>query len=969
MRISSINNFHINNKKTNNKYEHKKAATDSINSNDLHLPFYNDFALSFKARLNRTPENFYDQKFNIDNMPATVRKYLFEDFDERHHMPPAQLQREAFEYLKIADSVQDIKDMYPDEPLFAHLKEVKDTKPSQGILLLLKWDAQTSQTPLFKDSRNKDLTTYLLKKVYLEGKTIEELNNDFDKDATDAIKRELGVKDKQYFSQTNIHTLGIRYPKLPYYNSFLATRNDKEYIPPVRKQSAPPSDETREKLSAAMTKWWAGLNETERSEQIQKMLNGKEMSSSIFSKYQGQIMTIAAAQMGFSEKLSDIFAEKYADEDFTIDFPTFSEQQREIMLEFWNKDPEFRTKYSQALQDTISEFETAYYSDDKTQLELLLNKALDLKAKVLNKARDKHYSKREMQKLAAPAQPQQPEKAQEPEVTAKNVNQLFRQQEYEAMKFFTDDFKKEMMEFLMKNVSSKEKQQLVMLNRDNAQELLKMNDEEFAALQEKMADKTEYLNAEFNLSHTLIAKTNDFVLNKLMYELSRDPEAFICERADAVNGINLHNLEEKVLAQKAAMNKEMKNLLKDQSKFKSAFLANRLSGLNQKNKAIADFMGTNFLKLTGEKIAGGFKYYSGIDKNMLANMQGNLIAHGMDVNKINNFLVKNYATISFITDKTNNSAAREAALEHLIVDYTLYVLSLQKQNQPKSANFNNSDAEVKRDLSLDKNYDIDFTSLYSLKHGFKQYLHKSTTKYWVAAAENQFLKHADEYKHLNQEAIATILVVKLDKFKAALKNNTAADKRKDKNFANILMNILYDDFALKLPKTANANNAALNYVLYELTQNPKALTLQAINAGDFIKNHHMERKIQERQNLISQKYNEYIKPLSQEDIENFYESEFKPVLFDVLDSDKEYDATYNPENFEKAQKFIFNAYYTSKDKTTAMIKKFITDNSAFIKLMQEDAIPEEEKENILEKMAVNYVCSVAKDINNPEALS
>ena len=150
-----------------NLKQHKKdnnfPSTNTIQQGHLPLFAYKDYNLSFKARLNRTPENFYEQKFNIDNMPATVKKYLLEDFEERHHMPPAQLQREAFEYLKLADSVQDVKDMYPDEPLFAKLKEAKDTKPSSGILLLLKWDAQTSNTPVFKDSTNKELTTYLLK--------------------------------------------------------------------------------------------------------------------------------------------------------------------------------------------------------------------------------------------------------------------------------------------------------------------------------------------------------------------------------------------------------------------------------------------------------------------------------------------------------------------------------------------------------------------------------------------------------------------------------------------------------------------------------------------------------------------------------------------------------------------------------------------------------------------------------------
>ena len=158
MHIRPINIF--NQSRNQNSVPKNNQASQTIPVNiSLLAPAYWDYNINFKARLNRTPENFYDQKFNIDNMPDTVKKYLFEDFEERRHMPPAQLQREAFEYLKLADSVQDIKDTYPDEPLFAHLKEASDTKPSQGTLLLLKWDAQTSQTPIFKDKNNKSLTT------------------------------------------------------------------------------------------------------------------------------------------------------------------------------------------------------------------------------------------------------------------------------------------------------------------------------------------------------------------------------------------------------------------------------------------------------------------------------------------------------------------------------------------------------------------------------------------------------------------------------------------------------------------------------------------------------------------------------------------------------------------------------------------------------------------------------------------
>ena len=228
------------------------------------------------------------------------------------------------------------------------------------------------------------------------------------------------------------------------------------------------------------------------------------------------------------------------------------------------------------------------------------------------------------------------------------------------------------------------------------------------------------------------------------------------------------------------------------------------------------------------------------------------------------------------------------------------------------------------------------------------------------------MEYADSYEHLHQEAIATSLVLKLDKFKSKLKNNSAADKRKDQIFANTLINLMYDNFAQKYPQTANANNAALNYVLYELTQKPKALTLQAINAGDFIQANHMEKRIREKQNLLRQKYNEYLQPISKEEIDKIYDSDFLPGLIEVLENDAKYDAMYNPQNFKKAQKFILNELYISKDKTTEMLKKYLANQSAFIRLMREDAIPEDDKEKILEKMAVDYVRALARDINKNE---
>lgn len=983
--IKFLNNWKINNQ---DQPRNREYLTGSLTQTKLPIFFYKDYNINFGARLNRTPENFYAQQFNIDNMPDTVKKYLYEDFDTRHHMPPAQLQRQAFEYLKLADTIQDIKDMYPDEPLFANLRELKDTKPNTGILLLLKWDAQTSQTPVFKDKNNKDLTTYLLKKVYLEGKTLDEINKDFDNDATDAIKRELGVKDKQYFCNSNMRTLGIRYPNLPYYNSFLATRNDKEYIPPVRKSGITPSQETRDKLSEAMTKWWAGLNEMERSEQIQKMLNGKEMSNSIFSKYQGQIMTIAAAQMGFSEKLSDIFAEKYSDENFTIDFPEFSEQQREIMLEFWNKDPEFRTKYSQTLQDTIAEFENAYYSKDKTHLEQLLNKALDLKAKVLDKARAKQHTKREMQKLARPAETVQPKL---PEISNKNIHALFRQQTFEAMEFFTDTFQKEMFEFLTKNISFKTKQKLVMLNQPNAGELLNLNDEDFDALKAQMKKQTEELNQQFDFEHTLTAKTNDFILNNQLYKLTGDPKVFKFERDDAVSYIKEHNLQQKILTSKNEMNKNMKTLLKEYNSFKSAANTNSLN-MNAKNSNIKNFIENEFNKAAVKRFSEGFRHYTEIPAHTLDKMNLALTSLTFNNNDTNKFILNNYAVIDFISNPKNHAEARDVALEHLILDHAKFVMNFAEKYPQRIENKNEQNKDTlssdyltvlheklgitgtysdkKSIMELERNYNIDFDSIDSLVFGLQQYLHKNETKYWVPQVENEFLDSVPKLNALNKEFLQIFCSMHCDKYNKLIRNRNPKDQKIMYDLNKTFETMLHENFENAKPQTANANHAALNYILYALTQNPEMLTNTPVQTAAFIKANYLGKRVSDNKEQISRKYNEYLNPLSQDEIRAFYSSTFYPKLINIFETGLKYETIdkniNNLRNFDEVEVSIVNSLKNNDRDMITKVNKYLTDKSAFIKLINENQISAEGKDRIIEKLVADFERKITVERNKTE---
>lgn len=586
-----------------------------------------NFTPTFGERLHRTPENFYAQKFNQDNMPKTVKEYLYKDFSEHHHMPPAQLQREAFEYLKIADTIDDVKGAYPDEPLFQSLRSVNETKPSTGILLLLKWDAQTSNTPIFRDKENKDLTVYLLKKVYLEGKTISEINNDFDNDATEEIKRELGVKDKNYFSNSTFRTLGVKYPNLSYYNSFVATRNDKEYIPPKRKSTGHIiTENTKEKLSEASTKWWARLNKEERAEQIQKMMEGKDLENNIYLKFQGQIMTIAASKMGFSEKLTEIFAEKYSNENFKQDFPTFAEQQRNIMLEFWNKDPEFRKNFSIALQSIISDFEIAYHDrQNPEKLETLLSQALELKEKVLNKAKEKRHHREEMKKLAT-TQPQSQQKEQIQEEKAiidykspKVIEKLFKQRIKESVNYYPIEYQKSVIDYIVKNTDNETKTFYAFNDEQTMKKTLNLSDEEYINKRQKAMLVPCDLIIKHSYTYPLMSKTAEYIVSKYLADITglneflntltivdinsiienhQNPEGFkhteLYNLVNTINkAVNNKSLKQLLLNQKDNFDKQMKTLCRPMKDTQADMILNHI--ISYKNPEINIALGKELL--------------------------------------------------------------------------------------------------------------------------------------------------------------------------------------------------------------------------------------------------------------------------------------------------------------------------------------------------------------------------------------
>ena len=179
---------------------------------------YKDFNINFRGR---TPENFYEQEYNVNHMPQEMKKYLNTDYKTRKHIPPEQIMNEVFKYIPMAEKVEDVKELYPDEELFSNLHGAS-LKNRTGILSDIKLAKELDNAPLLKE-QNLDFGVYLLKKIYVEGKTIREINKDFyEKDMNPAYK---GIVT-QPINYSTTSAYGIRYPKQDFWNSFIATREE-----------------------------------------------------------------------------------------------------------------------------------------------------------------------------------------------------------------------------------------------------------------------------------------------------------------------------------------------------------------------------------------------------------------------------------------------------------------------------------------------------------------------------------------------------------------------------------------------------------------------------------------------------------------------------------------------------------------------------------------------------------------------
>ena len=388
-------------------YQNKKnnAFPEEHKSEALQTFAYKDFNINFtgsdgSGRLFRTPANFYSTPFNRKGMPDTMKAYLNADYEDRQNMPPIQMWKTVFDDINMADNLEDVKILFPEEPLFANLKNNPNKARTSIISQIQTLEEDFKETPLFKDGKS-DLGLYLLKKIYLEGKQISEINKDFQNDLSEEYK---GLIDKNIDYSTTA-AYGIKFPNLAFWNSFVVTRDDFPYEYKPRKLSddnsvQPPrarkerslEDIRRDALDAERKRKFkptdfeikqlsdAVLDKKPETAlaKIRKRGGRNSENATFVEKYFSPIMSVALEKINASDEMRDFFQNP----------ENMSQSNRERMQKYWREHPHFRALQSMAIKDTIKLFFEAYGADgNNEEFQDLLTYAASIKPARLEKQR------------------------------------------------------------------------------------------------------------------------------------------------------------------------------------------------------------------------------------------------------------------------------------------------------------------------------------------------------------------------------------------------------------------------------------------------------------------------------------------------------------------------------------------------------------------------------------------------------
>lgn len=213
------------------------------------------------VRVDKSMARFYE--FNFGRFPDTVMNFL-NTLADKFQYSPIETQKRAFIRLNEANNIQDIKErLFPQEKLFENLKDINETNATNGILGIYREFKDLYDNGILKSG--EDLSVYLLKKIFLEAKTIDEINLDMDEDLNTDVKAEFQRRneDSNYIHGSTLKALGIQLPDTAYWNSLKFTREGY-------------SDEFGIKISQGQLKYWNSLTDEQKFEILSKRCEGRD---------------------------------------------------------------------------------------------------------------------------------------------------------------------------------------------------------------------------------------------------------------------------------------------------------------------------------------------------------------------------------------------------------------------------------------------------------------------------------------------------------------------------------------------------------------------------------------------------------------------------------------------------------------------------------------------------------------------
>lgn len=340
MQINSINahnNYILTSKQ---QILNQKNKTQNATNSSPFVAYPQNYYVSFKARDFATDfETFKDTE-----MPSTVRDYVenyqllssdseFKVFISRGLK---DVQRMAFAALADCKTVEDIKAKYPNEEDFKDLKPLNELETKSKFFSKMQ---QLERSGVKTLSCDEDVVTFLVKKVYYEGKTYKDVMEDLKA----VITPEAGSLKEQLESYTMARgtfflPIGLKVPNGVTYGSALQGSD-----PNAFRDHKPFKNLTPEQVTEKIQKL---LTHSEKSRySMMDAWNHCEEARFDLSKFLTENYNNPAFFSSLSDKQIDIFDGK------------FYSKQRNLMIGFWKKYPQHKETLGKEIKIALERFD------------------------------------------------------------------------------------------------------------------------------------------------------------------------------------------------------------------------------------------------------------------------------------------------------------------------------------------------------------------------------------------------------------------------------------------------------------------------------------------------------------------------------------------------------------------------------------------------------------------------------------